>query len=59
MVHVQLKLTLIVCLKVGFSQESARVKTLLARHMSLSSEGLTHPQVIAEAAQKLPSGVQH
>lgn len=59
MVHVQFKLTVIACSKVGFSQESARVKTLLARHLSLPSEGLTHPQGIVEAAQLVPSRVQH
>lgn len=58
MVHVQLKLTLSVCLKVRFSQESVRVKTLLAKHTSQISNSETSPGIV-EAAQQLPSGVQH
>lgn len=57
-VHVQLKLTLIVGLKVGFSQESVRVKTFHASPL-LPSGSLTHPQVMLEAAQQVPSRVQH
>lgn len=48
-VHVQLKLTLIVCLQVGFSQESVRVKTLLARHVTALRKSDTSTGIVKAA----------